>query len=388
MKKIFYFQYLLYVFCPLLLLAQINKQELLILDTTVYTSFTLRCIETNQCVSNYQDKIFYFTPKRISNDCFSILCFNTTTNKDSEIKVYFDKKVHVLNDLSLYPIQDFWIDEISLFVTTHQSLFKFNKYNDTLYKYEKHINLKTYKGFFNTENINESTKLFWGRDANGSMRMSIYDTKKEKELKIKNIELPINILFYFEPRDIVSTNGKQIFFTSAANYKIYIYDLNLEITDSIVMNKNYWNPITIQREKQINSKCSTAADIIYDFGEEINDYSSIRRLLSFGKNLIVFYNTIQDNKKVFLYDIWRADEDGHWRLISENINDYEKENKTKNKLQAFRNFLFIDNSIYALESGVPVFREDYTSEEKYLKAYEKYQIDNDCVLKIDKLHWE
>lgn len=388
MKRIFRLLCLLYALCPLLLQSQVDKRDFLILDTSVYTTFTLRCIETNQCVSNYQDEVYYFTPKNISETCFSVFCFNATTNKESEIKIYLDKEAQILNDVSSYPVQDFWIDENSLFVTTHQSIFKFKKYSDTAYKYEKRINLKTYKGFFNTENINESKKLFWGIDDNGLMRMSIYDTKKEKEVKAITMELPIKLLFYFEPRDVVSTNGEQIFFTSAENYKIYIYDLNLDITDSIVFNKNYWNAITREREQQISNKCSSASDIIYDFGDEINGYSSVRRLISFGKNLIVFYSTTQNNKRVFLYDLWREDENKQWSIVAEDVNDYEKGNKKKNKLQAFRKFLFIDNSIYALESGVPVFRENFNSEEKYLKAYEKYQIDNDCVLKIDKLHWE
>ncbi len=93
----------------------------------------------------------------------------------------------------------------------------------------------------------------------------------------------------------------------------------------------------------------------------------------------------EDGKNLYLYDVWKNIK-GNWKLILEGINDYDKQNlKTKDRFIPFSKFVFYKGCIYRFSSLTPIFRDNFKSEKEYIKAYENYQIENDCLLGIEKL---
>lgn len=384
----YFFIYFCIWICSLQTFSQdISNNSRVVIDTSMYTSLNVKCLGDMPAISLNDSLLFYLKETNPQQTFIDFFCFNFNNQKESTIYAYFDKSCEYLNDRSAYPISDFWFYDTCLFVTSSNTIFCFNRQSDTTYLYSKKIVFSEFRSFFKTENFGDSIKLFWGASPKGTISLVLYDFVRDKKISSCEQIFRITPLLYFTPRDMIATNGKYVFYTNCNEYKIYIYDIQFNKIDSIYYNKNNWTPLTEQRSNEIMQKCKQPIDIIYNFDKEINAYSSIRRILSFNDYLVVFYSQTENDKWMHLYDLWQIDKEGKWKIIDQSINDYTKGDKA-NKLYCFRNFVNNKDEIFAVEPDVPIFRKDYQTEEQYMKAYDNHQLKYDCVLKIEKLHFE
>ena len=71
-------------------------------------------------------------------------------------------------------------------------------------------------------------------DINDFVKVGVFDLKTDKIEIVKSFELDFQGLTYFTPHRLFDVSGDRIFFAHLGSYKIYEYDSNLDLLDSIV----------------------------------------------------------------------------------------------------------------------------------------------------------
>ncbi|MDR0971133.1 MAG: hypothetical protein LBM25_01950 [Bacteroidales bacterium] len=363
-------------------------------DTTIFTKDKIDCIYNNIILSFNNDTLYFIDEKLAHKNKYKkvkISGLDTKTNK--MFSFYFSaKNCNNLKDKRNH-ISRFWIKDNNLYINVSNHIYVFNKNKDNEYVFQKEVNkpkegenydafplkdnkillYKNYLGLFDT--FDESTCWL------------LYDLEKEEVIQRKEyLNFPSPILTYFGPRDIISISNDRIFYSPANEYKILIYDFNLNLVDSIVHQKKNWIMVDEEKEKQVLNKYEEPIERLNAFSNYFWDStSSIMRLFTSNDYLIVVYKGFNDSIKleIGLYDVWHK-ENNEWKLIEE-ANE-ETINYIKNKFYPFGATLLKDNIIIQIKEKTPIKREDYKSEEKYQKAKEKYILNEDCLLVIEKFH--
>src|SRR5574344_1615306 len=187
--------------------------------------------------------------------------------------------------------------------------------------------------------LSNGNVLLYKSNFKSDNNMYMFDCENNKVLYNKELQSPIPILSIFQPRDILCTDNYHIYYSPANEYIINIYDYNFNLVDSIVYSKKKWQSFPINRVKNVLEKTKMQVDIIEALSDDVRDkYSSIMRLF-----------ILED------------------------------------KFIPFSKFVFYKGCIYRFSSLTPIFRDNFKSEKEYIKAYENYQIENDCLLGIEKL---
>lgn len=352
-------------------------------DTSLFSNYKVDCLRNDIVLSIHNDTIFSIDNSQKTNNYINILGFSTNNNSFFELKAYFDNKDDYLRNLKFTPIHDFWLKNDTLYVLLFKSIYKFGKNNDS-YKLTTKIELD-----FSPDRamlLSNGNVLLYKSNVTSDNIMYMFDCENNKVLYRKELQSPIPILSIFEPRDILCIDNDYIYYSPANEYIINIYDYNFNVVDSIIYSKKKWQSFPINIVKNVLDKTNMQVEIIEALSDDVRDkYSSITRLFILDDKLIVMYFIEDDGKNFYLYDVWKKNH-GNWELMIEGINDYDKKNlKNKDRFIPFSKFIFHNGCIYRFSSLTPIFRNDYKSEKEYIKAYENYQIENDCLLGVEKL---
>ena len=365
-----------------ILYSQNNFGNIFKYDTSFFSNNKIDCIRNDNVISLHNDTIFSIDNSQKTNDYINILGFSINNNSFFELKAYFYNDDY-LKDLKFTPIVDFWFKNDTLYLLLFKSIYKFGRNNDSYNLISKiELDFSPNRAML----LSNGNVLLYKSNFKSDNNMYMFDCENNKVLYNKELQSPIPILSIFQPRDILCTDNYHIYYSPANEYIINIYDYNFNLVDSIVYSKKKWQSFPINRVKNVLEKTKMQVDIIEALSDDVRDkYSSIMRLFILDDKLIVMYFMKEDGKNLYLYDVWKNIK-GNWKLILEGINDYDKQNlKTKDRFIPFSKFVFYKGCIYRFSSLTPIFRDNFKSEKEYIKAYENYQIENDCLLGIEKL---
>lgn len=381
MKKTSLFLILLTI--STILYSQNYSGNIFTYDTSFLSKNKVDCLRNDIVLSIHNDTIFSIDNSQKTNDNINILGFSPNNNSFFELKAYFDNEDDYLKDLKFTFIHDFWFKNDTLYLLLFKTIYKFGRNNDSYRLITKiELDFSPDKAML----LSNGNVLLYKANVKSDNIMYMFDCENNKVLYNKELKSPIPIFSIFQPRDIICTDNNYIYYSPANEYIINIYDYNFNVVDSIVYSKKKWQSFPINKVKNVLDETKMQVDIIKEFNDDVRDkYSSITRLFILDDKLIVMYFMEENGKNLYLYDVWKNNK-GNWELILEGINDYDKKNlKSKDRFIPFSKFIFHNGCIYRFSSLTPIFRNNFKSEKEYIKAYENYQIENDCLLGIEKL---
>lgn len=367
-----------------ILYSQINSGNILKYDTAFFSTNKVDCLNNDIVLSENKDTVYCINNEQnTNNNEINLLGFSTISNSFFEVKVYFETEDDYLRNLKFIPVVDFWFKNDTLYMLLSKRIYKFSIYNNSyklIAKYE--LDFKPTRAIL----LSNGKVLLYEENLRSDNAMHIFDCEKNKLEFNKKLSFPIPIFSLFRPRDIICVDNNYIYYSPANEYKINIYDYNFNIVDSIVFLKKNWKNFPVEMSEKTLYEKKMKIDIINSLDDDVrNKYSSIARLFIFEDKLIIMYFIKEKENRLYLYDVWQRKKDG-WDIILDGINDYDTINiNTKDKLFPFSKFVFKNGYIYRFSSLTPIFRNDYKKEKDYIKAYENYQIENDCLLGVEKL---
>ncbi|MDR1847284.1 MAG: hypothetical protein LBR17_04115 [Bacteroidales bacterium] len=369
-------------------------------DTSVFTDRKVDCIyaKSNFIITMNNDTVYFLYLNDLKKDKRKVTIngFDIKANKLFSFNVNIEK-LDELKDPRC-SITTFWIRNDKLYFEVTEKMYEYEQNDAKEYVYKTTINkdkdyqpfplsngnILFYKNYLGLYKVNNNIYL---NSPDKSTAWYLYDIDKKEIIKSNQyLDFPRPTLTYFEPMDNLCMNNSHIFYSPVNEYKIRIYDFNLQPVDSIVLKKDNWVEFDKDREQKTLDKYKEGMDIINDLSDYIwFKTSAIMRLFASDNYLIVMYRNIIEGKPQYLYDVWQI-QNNKYSLIAENINDNNI--KEENRLLPFNSIILKDNVIIRLTEKTPIKKEYFKSEEKYQKAVEKYQLDNDCILTIDKLKLE
>lgn len=385
------------------LFSQTYTRDFLSIDTTVVFSDIKEFAPDGQRI---QLSISSF------GNCFDILPIKNSLLKKSDLKInrYNSKTGEFLEYTVKIPQQ----------ICSSKERYYLNgvfSFNDSIllyansYNYEK--NKRTIKLLLYSVHENETKNIFSFTDEIDDINDIIYlpnnkllicsgylgqkDTKA-KFIKLSilnketgNLEKSINLgidlagLSYIQKNKQITVTDSSILFTELGVYKIYEFDFNLNLINTIEK-KSKWSKFPNETMKSILKHSKEPIDRIYKLSEYWDKYNRIFRIYSEKDTLYVFYNKPLQNYGTL--DIWHK-KDNSWILYKENIEDFIDHKNTKTARNSInytsKYILFKENKVYTFDFGIPLSTKKINTlkEEEIDKFKEKYFIENDNVLLLD-----
>lgn len=230
---------------------------------------------------------------------------------------------------------------------------------------------------------------------NNFLNLILLDVKNGKELKRVTPNMELSLMTYFTPSKLVTLTDNSILFSQKGVYKIYEYDFNLNLIDSLSNKKLKWKTFP----KSINDEILVKYDsfpikLIQRMGDMINnkvlDYSRVVKMYYFNNKLFISYSNPYNKKTEsgLSYDIW-SKKNNQWMLEKSNVlDDVDKKLRKKkayNRMRCiFENFLFVkDDKLFVLQKGMPYslnYLFNLTEKEYEDKKKEYYLQDSDKIL--------
>ena len=214
------------------------------------------------------------------------------------------------------------------------------------------------------------------------LKLIIFDLKTGTEVKriSPRIELPLTTFFGCGSGKMVAVTDTSILLMQKGIYKIYEYDYNLNLKDSLSNQTIKWKSYPQEKHDTILQRNEFVADYIGSMIDDVYQYSMMFDIRSFKDKIIVTYNDIYyKGKNTFAtksYDIWEK-VNGKWQLRINNAYDIPKE-KYQGKSQYDRvsyifnrEYFFKKNKILTLRNGIPLSLNKILSMSK--KEYKKLQ---------------
>lgn len=385
------------------LFSQTYTRDFLSIDTTVVFSDIKEFAPDGQRI---QLSISSF------GNCFDILPIKNSLLKKSDLKInrYNSKTGEFLEYTVKIPQQ----------ICSSKERYYLNgvfSFNDSIllyansYNYEK--NKRTIKLLLYSVHENETKNIFSFTDEIDDINDIIYlpnnkllicsgylgqKDAKAKFIKLSilnketgNLEKSINLgidlagLSYIQKNKQITVTDSSILFTELGVYKIYEFDFNLNLINTIEK-KSKWSKFPNETMKSILKHSKEPIDRIYKLSEYWDKYNRIFRIYSEKDTLYVFYNKPLQNYGTL--DIWHK-KDNSWVLYKENIEDFIDYKNTKTARNSINHtskyILFNDNKLYTFNFGIPLSTKKINTlkEEEIDKFKEKYFIENDNVLLLD-----
>ncbi|MDY6435633.1 MAG: hypothetical protein SPK52_05405 [Synergistales bacterium] len=385
------------------LFSQTYTRDFLSIDTTVVFSDIKEFAPDGQRI---QLSISSF------GNCFDILPIKNSLLKKSDLKInrYNSKTGEFLEYTVKIPQQ----------ICSSKERYYLNgvfSFNDSIllyansYNYEK--NKRTIKLLLYSVHENETKNIFSFTDEIDDINDIIYlpnnkllicsgylgqKDAKAKFIKLSilnketgNLEKSINLgidlagLSYIQKNKQITVTDSSILFTELGVYKIYEFDFNLNLINTIEK-KSKWSKFPNETMKSILKHSKEPIDRIYKLSEYWDKYNRIFRIYSEKDTLYVFYNKPLQNYGTL--DIWHK-KDNSWILYKENIEDFIDHKNTKTARNSInytsKYILFKENKVYTFDFGIPLSTKNINTlkEEEIDKFKEKYFIENDNVLLLD-----
>lgn len=385
------------------LFSQTYTRDFLSIDTTVVFSDIKEFAPDGQRI---QLSISSF------GNCFDILPIKNSLLKKSDLKInrYNSKTGEFLEYTVKIPQQ----------ICSSKERYYLNgvfSFNDSIllyansYNYEK--NKRTIKLLLYSVHENETKNIFSFTDEIDDINDIIYlpnnkllicsgylgqKDAKAKFIKLSilnketgNLEKSINLgidlagLSYIQKNKQITVTDSSILFTELGVYKIYEFDFNLNLINTIEK-KSKWSKFPNETMKSILKHSKEPIDRIYKLSEYWDKYNRIFRIYSEKDTLYVFYNKPLQNYGTL--DIWHK-KDNSWVLYKENIEDFIDYKNTKTARNSInytsKYILFKENKVYTFDFGIPLSTKNINTlkEEEIDKFKEKYFIENDNVLLLD-----
>lgn len=385
------------------LFSQTYTRDFLSIDTTIVFSDIKEFSQDGQRI---QLSISSF------GNCFDILPIKNSLLKKSDLKInrYNSKTGEFLEYTVKIPQQ----------ICSSKERYYLNgvfSFNDSIllyansYNYEK--NKRTIKLLLYSVHENETKNIFSFTDEIDDINDIIYlpnnkllicsgylgqKDAKAKFIKLSilnketgNLEKSINLgidlagLSYIQKNKQIAVTDSSILFTELGVYKIYEFDFNLNLINTIEK-KSKWSKFPNETMKSILKHSKEPIDRIYKLSEYWDKYNRIFRIYSEKDTLYVFYNKPLQNYGTL--DIWHK-KDNSWILYKENIEDFIDHKNTKTARNSInytsKYILFKENKVYTFDFGIPLSTKKINTlkEEEIDKFKEKYFIENDNVLLLD-----
>ena len=385
------------------LFSQTYTRDFLSIDTTVVFSDIKEFAPDGQRI---QLSISSF------GNCFDILPIKNSLLKKSDLKINrYNSKTGEFSEYTVKIPQQIFSSKERYYLN---GLFSFNDsillYANS-YNYEK--NKRTIKLLRYSVHENETKNIFSFTDEIDDINDIIYlpnnkllicsgylgqKDAKAKFIKLSilnketgNLEKSINLgidlagLSYIQKNKQITITDSSILFTELGVYKIYEFDFNLNLINTIEK-KSKWSKFPNETMKSILKHSKEPIDRIYKLSEYWDKYNRIFRIYSEKDTLYVFYNKPLQNYGTL--DIWHK-KDNSWILYKENIEDFIDHKNTKTARNSInytsKYILFKENKVYTFDFGIPLSTKKINTlkEEEIDKFKEKYFIENDNVLLLD-----
>lgn len=274
-------------------------------------------------------------------------------------------------------------DSLKLLNTVHLD----SVYSTTEAYFLKNGNVIMVEGYFGN----------WKENNNNFLNLILLDIKNGKELKRITPNMELSLMTYFSPSKLVTLTDNSILFSQKGVYKIYEYDFNLNLIDSLSNKKLKWKTFPKSKNDEILVKYD---DIINKIPQRLGDmmdnkvleYSRVVQMYYFNDKLFISYSNPYNKKTEsdLSYDIWSKN-NNQWVLEKSNIpDDVDKKLRKKkayNRMRyIFEKFLFVkDDKLFVLQKGLPyslnylfnLTEKEYEDKEKeyYLQNSDKVLID-------------
>lgn len=385
------------------LFSQTYTRDFLSIDTTIVFSDIKEFSQDGQRI---QLSISSF------GNCFDILPIKNSLLKKSDLKINrYNSKTGEFSEYTVKIPQQIFSSKERYYLN---GLFSFNDsillYANS-YNYEK--NKRTIKLLLYSVHENETKNIFSFTDEIDDINDIIYlpnnkllicsgylgqKDAKAKFIKLSilnketgNLEKSINLgidlagLSYIQKNKQITITDSSILFTELGVYKIYEFDFNLNLINTIEK-KSKWSKFPNETMKSILKHSKEPIDRIYKLSEYWDKYNRIFRIYSEKDTLYVFYNKPLQNYGTL--DIWHK-KDNSWILYKENIEDFIDHKNTKTARNSInytsKYILFKENKVYTFDFGIPLSTKKINTlkEEEIDKFKEKYFIENDNVLLLD-----
>lgn len=274
-------------------------------------------------------------------------------------------------------------DSLKLLNTVHLD----SVYSTTEAYFLKNGNVIMVEGYFGN----------WKENNNNFLNLILLDIKNGKELKRITPNMELSLMTYFSPSKLVTLTDNSILFSQKGVYKIYEYDFNLNLIDSLSNKKLKWKTFPKSKNDEILVKYD---DIINKIPQRLGDmmdnkvleYSRVVQMYYFNDKLFISYSNPYNKKTEsdLSYDIWSKN-NNKWVLEKSNVlDDVDKKLRKKkayNRMRyIFEKFLFVkDDKLFVLQKGLPyslnylfnLTEKEYEDKEKeyYLQNSDKVLID-------------
>lgn len=204
-------------------------------------------------------------------------------------------------------------DSLKLLNTVHLD----SVYSTTEAYFLKNGNVIMVEGYFGN----------WKENNNNFLNLILLDIKNGKELKRITPNMELSLMTYFRPSKLVTLTDNSILFSQKGVYKIYEYDFNLNLIDSLSNKKLKWKTFPKSKNDEILVKYD---DIINKIPQRLGDmmdnkvleYSRVIQMYYFKDKLFISYSNPYSKKTEsgISYDIWSKN-NNQWVLEKSNIPD-------------------------------------------------------------------
>ena len=222
-------------------------------------------------------------------------------------------------------------------------------------------------------------------DKNDFIKVALIDLKTDNVDFVKSLSISYQGLTYFTPLRMFEVSGNSIFFSELGSYKIYEYDIDFNLKDSISPDcySKIWKPYPQKKMNKILSNYQDPSSRIWYLGSYTQYYRMNNIYAISEKELSVSY--FLSGNDMFT-DIWRK-ENGSWKLYRKALADVSLNNSDRdNRLYTIgwtnllNGFDAKHGKIYRLDYRLPLdlkSMEQMTDEEvekfnaDYLSEHEK-----------------
>lgn len=393
MKKLFVLLFCI-VNC-LGLFAQNKTKDFVVYDTTLYTNSKVGVNDNEFHTSLCGDTLYFLSQNaKSTKGVLPLNVYIISQNKYYTVNINLGQGEYSVCDKRKLNIYKLLVNNDNLYLASFFGFVTYKKNKDNNYDFVNLITRKENFGFQDSYILPDNKILFvknylHSHDSlDKSTSLTICNVKKLDTIKSKFVDFPIPILTYFSPRDVFAKNKDNFFYSIASDYKIYVYDFELNKVDSIILNKKDWKGFPKDTMDKVLSKSHEIVDIIYRVSDlHYHKYNSIFKIIVSDDLFMVVYNSPNNRKDkiIIQYDIWKKKE-GKWNLALENILDEYNETDYGDKkgLFVYNTIILSDNYVVRLRKNVPLKREDFESDKKYQKAYERAVLDDKNEIIIDR----
>ena len=232
-------------------------------------------------------------------------------------------------------------------------------------------------------------------DINDFVKVGVFDLKTDKIEIVKSFELDFQGLTYFTPHRLFDVSGDRIFFAHLGSYKIYEYDSNLDLLDSIVADNSFkgWKTYPKKKMKKVLRKYKDPISRIW-YLNDYTDYSRLNNIYVGGENELIVGYFLGGND--MLTDVWKK-ENGKWKLYRHALSDISLNNSDRyNRLYTlgWTNLLNVfdakQKKVFRINYDLPLDlkRLELMSEDDFEGFKQNYLSEHEQVIVLDEWDYD